>query len=103
MRFHKLIASGLGTGYAPFAPGTAGSILGIVLFYLFNYILNGLNIEPWLILPLNLFAIIFVLLIGAYSIKKVHQIWEHDAPQIVIDEIVGVWIAVFALPFQWQY
>jgi len=103
MRFHKLIASGLGTGYAPFAPGTAGSILGIVLFYLFNYILNGLNIEPWPIIPLNLFAIIFVLLIGAYSIKKVHQIWEHDAPQIVIDEIVGVWIAVFALPFQWQY
>jgi phosphatidylglycerophosphatase A len=103
MRLHKLIASGLGTGYAPFAPGTAGSILGIVLFYLFNYILNGLNIEPWLILLLNLFATIFVLLIGAYSIRKVHQIWEHDAPQIVIDEIIGVWIAVFAMPFKWQY
>ena len=103
LKLHKIIASGLGTGYAPLAPGTAGSILGILLFYLFNYALNSFNIELWLILSLNLFAIIFVLVFGVYSIKKVHSIWEHDASKIVIDEIVGVWIAVFAMPFQWQY
>ncbi len=103
MKLHKIIASGLGTGYAPLAPGTAGSILGILLFYLFNYTLNSFNIEPWLVLSLNLFAIIFVLVFGVFSIKKVHAIWEHDASKIVIDEIVGVWIAVFAMPFQWQY
>ena len=103
MKLHKIIASGLGTGYAPLAPGTAGSILGILLFYLFNYTLNSFNIEPWLVLSLNLFAIIFVLVFGVFSIKNVHAIWEHDASKIVIDEIVGVWIAVFAMPFQWQY
>ncbi len=103
LKLHKIIASGLGTGYAPLAPGTAGSILGILLFYLFNYALNSFNIEPWLILSLDLFAIIFVLVFGVFSIKKVHAIWEHDASKIVIDEIVGVWIAVFAIPFQWQY
>jgi len=103
LKLHKIIASGLGTGYAPLAPGTAGSILGILLFYLFNYSLNSFNIEPWLILSLNLFAIIFVLILGVFSIKKVHTIWEHDASKIVIDEIVGVWIAVFAMPFHWQY
>ena len=103
LKLHKIIASGLGTGYAPLAPGTAGSILGILLFYLFNYTLNSFNIEPWLVLSLNLFAIISVLVFGVFSIKKVHAIWEHDASKIVIDEIVGVWIAVFAMPFQWQY
>jgi len=103
LKLHKIIASGLGTGYAPLAPGTAGSILGILLFYLFNYTLNSFNIEPWLVLSLNLFAIIFVLVFGVFSIKKVHAIWEHDASKIVIDEIVGVWIAVFAMPLQWQY
>ena len=41
--------------------------------------------------------------IGVYSIKVVHRTWKHDASEIVIDEIVGVWIAVFALPFQWQF
>ncbi len=103
LKFHKIVASGLGTGYIPLAPGTAGSILGILIFYLFNYTLKSFNIEPWIVLSLNLFAIIFVLVFGVYSIKKVHSIWEHDASKIVIDEIVGVWIAVFAMPFQWQY
>jgi len=103
LKLHKIIASGLGTGYAPLAPGTVGSILGILLFYLFNYTLNSFNIELWLVLSLNLFAIISVLVFGVFSIKNVHAIWEHDASKIVIDEIVGVWIAVFAMPFQWQY
>jgi len=103
MKLHKIIASGLGSGFAPLAPGTAGSLLGIVSLYLFNYLLIQLNIEPSLVLFINLFAIIFVLFVGVYSIKMVHKIWEHDASQIVIDEIVGVWIAVFAMPLKWQY
>lgn len=103
MRIYKLIASGLGTGYAPIAPGTAGSMLGILVFYFLNFVLNKLEFQQPLILILNLVVIIIVLLTGVFSIKKVHQRWHHDASQIVIDEIVGVWIAVFALPFQWQY
>jgi len=103
MKVHKIIASGLGTGYSPFAPGTAGSVLGIAMFYLFNLYTNSLNINNNFILIINLIAIIFALLLGVFSIKKVHTIWEHDAPKIVIDEIVGVWIAVFAMPFEWQY
>ena len=103
MKIYKLIASGLGTGYAPIAPGTAGSILGILVFYFFNFVLNKLEFQQPIILILNLVAIIIVLLIGVFSIKEVHQRWQHDASQIVIDEIIGVWIAVFAFPFQWQY
>jgi phosphatidylglycerophosphatase A len=103
MNIHKIIASGLGTGFAPIAPGTVGSILGVFLFWIFNYLLTGFNISFRMILVLNLFAIIFVMLAGIYSIKKVHQQWEHDASQIVIDEIIGVWIAAFAVPFMWKY
>jgi len=103
MNVHKVIASGLGTGFSPFAPGTAGSILGILLIYLFNYFLASLNIGLWAVHILNLFAIIFVIAIGNYSIKKVHRVWEHDAPQIVIDEVAGVWIAIFAMPLEWEY
>lgn len=103
MRFHKIIATGLGSGYSPFAPGTAGAVVGIVLFYLFNYTMQQSNFSNTTIVSANLFAIIFTLLLGVYSIKKVHTIWEHDANKIVIDEVVGVWIAIFAMPFQWQY
>ena len=103
MRLHKLIATGLGTGYAPLAPGTAGAALGILVFYLFNLGLTLLKITEPVMLILNLVVILTVLLLGVFSIKKVHQIWEHDAQKIVIDEVIGVWIAAFALPFQWQY
>ncbi|MCD6113325.1 MAG: phosphatidylglycerophosphatase A [Bacteroidales bacterium] len=103
MKLHKLIATGLGTGYSPVAPGTAGAALGIVVFYFFNLGFTTLKINGLLILVLNLVVILTVMLLGIFSIKKVHQIWTHDVQLIVIDEVVGVWIAVFALPFQWQY
>ncbi|MBN1650910.1 MAG: phosphatidylglycerophosphatase A [Bacteroidales bacterium] len=103
MKLHKLIASGLGTGYAPVAPGTAGSILGILIFYCFNFAFNKLGFQSQFVFVLNLVAILGLLFLGVYSIRKVHQIWIHDAPQIVVDEVVGVWIAIFAIPFEWQY
>ncbi|MCF6242118.1 MAG: phosphatidylglycerophosphatase A [Bacteroidales bacterium] len=103
MRIHKIIASGFGTGYALIAPGTAGSILGVLLFWIINYLFTGFHIDSRIILFLNLFAIIFLMILGTYSIKKVHTQWEHDAAKIVVDEIVGVWIAAFALPFSWIY
>ncbi len=103
MRFHKIIASGLGSGYAPIAPGTAGATVGIIIFYLLNIVFNNLFTDFRTINLLNAGVIILVMLLGVYSIKKVHTIWEHDASKIVIDEVIGVWIAVWAMPFEWQY
>jgi phosphatidylglycerophosphatase A len=103
MRIYKIIASGLGTGYAPIAPGTAGSILGILIFYSMNLIFDHFKLDENPILVLNAVAILVCFFVGLYSIKKLNKIWVHDAPKIVIDEIVGVWIAAFALPFDWKY
>ncbi len=100
---YKIIASGLGTGFSRFAPGTMGSILGILVFYAFHLLMNRLNLDVLTINLTSLIAIIFVLLLGVYAIKKVHKYWEHDSGQIVIDEIVGVWITALAMPFKWQY
>lgn len=103
MRIYKIIASGLGTGYAPIAPGTAGSVLGILIIYLVNNALRYINSLSSIVSVLNLLAIIIVLLLGVYSTKKVHTVWAHDDGRIVIDEIVGVWIAVLTIPFKWEY
>ncbi|MBU2552943.1 MAG: phosphatidylglycerophosphatase A [Bacteroidetes bacterium] len=103
MRISKIIASGLGTGYAPFAPGTAGSLLGIAIIYALNSWVNELGMQQPTILILNLGAIVSVLFIGVYAIKVVRRFWEHDDPKIVIDEITGVWIAALALPMHWTY
>ena len=103
LRIHKIIVSGFGTGYVPIAPGTAGSILGILLFYLINQFEIYLGWEWSTTLLVNAGIILIVTLVGVNSIKNVHKVWGHDASAIVIDEIVGVWIAVFAMPHEWKY
>jgi phosphatidylglycerophosphatase A len=103
MKWHKRIVTVLGTGYSPFAPGTAGSTVGIGILFLTNWLFNDLGFEQPAVLFLNLVLILGVLFFGTYSIKRVHTIWEHDASKIVIDEVVGVWIAAFALPLRWEY
>jgi len=103
LRIHKIIAAGFGTGYVPIAPGTAGSILGVVLFYLLNQLEVYWGLSWNTMLLVNAGVILFVTLIGVNAIKHVHYEWKHDASAIVIDEIVGVWIAMYAMPHEWKY
>ncbi len=103
MKFHKLVAAGLGTGYSPIAPGTAGAILGIVMLFVVNKSLAALGCSDISILILNLALLISVTLLSLYSVSKVHQVWEHDDSKIVIDEVVGVWLSALYFPLEWQY
>jgi len=99
----KLIATALGTGYAPKAPGTIGSIFGVLVFYFFNYILNHYLSEKIIIVTINFFLIIFTMIIGVWAINKVHSEWKHDSGRIVIDEVVGIFITLIAVPLDWKY
>ena len=58
MKISKILASGLGSGYSPVAPGTAGSIVGIVLLYIFNWFMIVSGFDKAAIYLLNLLAII---------------------------------------------
>ncbi len=85
-----LVASGLGCGFLPKAPGTWGSVLGVGL---------------WLLVPDDLLWQIVVcsggVLLGSWLVERVCQRYGvDDAPEIVIDEIVGVWIALIGAPFE---
>jgi len=103
MKIHKLIATAFGSGYAPIAPGTAGSLVGIIMLYVINLLLTTFGLQQPVVLLINAAFIVGVTIGGLYSIKKVHQIWEHDAQKIVIDEVAGVWIAAFMIPLRWEY
>ncbi len=102
MKLHKIISTGLGAGYSPIAPGTAGSIVGVLLFYFFNFVLNSFNISTVWILFGNILFIAILYLAGLLSIIKTHEQWEHDDNRIVIDEIIGLGITVLATPLSWQ-
>ena len=85
----KLVATGLGSGYSPVAPGTAGSLVGLLLFLP----LAGL---AW---PTQLAAIAAVTLVGALAAGRVARgMGRKDPGLVVVDEVAGQWITFLALP-----
>lgn len=105
MRVYKIIATGLGTGYAPKAPGTVGSMIGLTGFILLNSAILPSIYNPIIIGCLNLLAILVLSIIGNNAINKGYseKAWKHDASCIVVDEIIGIWISLLFLPFSWEY
>jgi len=85
-RFIKLAAAGLGSGYAPLAPGTAGTLVGIPLYLAFSVL-------SW---PLWLLTIAAFTCLAWYLSEEGEKLFgRKDAPCIVIDEIVGLQWALF--------
>lgn len=86
--FEKFIGSGFYTGYFPVASGTFASIAAILV-----YLIPGFE---------NLFIIIPVIVIfmfyGIYVGTKFESEYGKDPAQCTIDEVVGTWISIIALP-----
>lgn len=90
----KMIATGLGTGYSPFAPGTVGALLAAIITY---YV--AIN-TTWSELNICL-AILFVVftILGIWSANYLQDEWGHDPGKIVVDEMIGIWISMLFIPF----
>ena len=74
------------SGLSPKAPGTAGSLLAVILGAL---IIQYISMETLVLLTI-LFTLMGVKHINAYEASS----GNHDDSRIVIDEVVGVWIAL---------
>ena len=88
------IATGLGSGLVPWAPGTAGSAVALGLFWLTTRL--GTNWLP---------AVVFVglVLAGFWSAASAaRRLGQKDPGAIVIDEFAGQFLALLALPPNWQ-
>lgn len=84
------LAVGLGAGLSPYAPGTAGSVFALALYYLFL-----------IHLPVLYYAgvVIVTFFLGVWLCERAtRQFKVDDHPAIVIDEIVGLWAALFLVP-----
>jgi phosphatidylglycerophosphatase A len=86
----KLVATGLGSGYSPVAPGTAGSLVGLALFV-------PLARCSW---PVQLLAVAIVSVVGALAGGRVATLLKLEDPGlVVVDEVAGQWVTLLALPF----
>jgi phosphatidylglycerophosphatase A len=75
-----LIATAGGAGFAPKAPGTAGSLVGVAIFLVLTRGGGGAYYPH---------VIIFFFVIGIWAASRIEHMWGHDAQRIVIDEVVG--------------
>ena len=84
-----LIATGFYSGYLPKAPGTWGSLIGLLLFFL----LQNLSLHFYLAVVAGLF------IVGSFAAGETEKILDTRDPGIVvIDEIVGMLITLAAIP-----
>ena len=85
----NFLAFGFGTGLAPVAPGTFGSIPGLVLFWL--------TMDFGLYVQLGIAAAIALAGIWICG-ESARRIGVHDHGGIVWDEIVGMYLTLLAAP-----
>lgn len=95
----KILASGLGTGCAPYASGSVGTLVAIPLFLLFGSL-------PWPLYFLTLIAFTFFSVwISAQALSLLRDPQKPGDPSsIVIDEIVGyLWaLGIFRFAGFWK-
>lgn len=86
-------AFGFGSGAAPVAPGTFGTLMAIPIYWL---------LLPDLTWPLYSLFLIVTFTLGVFLCgKTAHDIGVHDHGGIVWDEFVGYWITMFLAPPGW--
>ncbi len=86
----RVVATAFGSGYAPFAPGTAGSAVGLLLFW-------PMAALPW---PWPAAASAVLFLVGSLAAGRVaRRVGLKDPGIVVVDEVVGQWVTLTALPF----
>ena len=98
--FYRFLATGFGSGYSPIAPGTAGAIMGILILFGWQSITPTGYFQDHSFIPLLIMVVIFTL-VGVFVTDQVEKDWGPDPSRVVIDEIVGVWIAVLWVPDTW--
>jgi phosphatidylglycerophosphatase A len=85
-----VIATGLGSGYSPLAPGTAGSAVGLLLFW-------PLHARP---AALQVAAVVVLFAVGVIASTRVARgVGIEDPGIVVVDEVVGMWTSLLFLPF----
>jgi phosphatidylglycerophosphatase A len=92
-RAYEMIASVFYIGYLPVAPGTLGSLVGLIVYYFVkdNPITMGV-------------AILIVTALGFLTAGRAEKIFGgKDPDEIVIDELSGMLISLYLLPSSMGY
>jgi phosphatidylglycerophosphatase A len=89
-RLSLAVATAFGVGYVPFAPGTFGSLAGLVVFVAVRA--TG---QP----AVELAAIVAIFLAGVWAATTAEEHFGHiDPGPVVIDEVLGMLVTLTLVP-----
>lgn len=91
--YDKALCTACGAGYWPWGPGTMGAAFGVLAWWLACFVL-----EPFELRLATAAAVVVVTLISVPSINRLEREWGPDPSRVVIDEVVGVWVCLIAVP-----
>ncbi|OPL20042.1 MAG: hypothetical protein AVO35_00880 [Candidatus Aegiribacteria sp. MLS_C] len=86
----QAVATVLGAGFSPVAPGTAGSLVSAAVFWFTG---PGSTAARFLLVP--------VVIIGYWGCTVGRREWGTDPSRVVADEFAGCWLACLAVPARW--
>jgi len=88
-RFILLFASGLGAGFSPYAPGTAGTLVAIPI----ELLLSSIRF------PVYELTILTFFFFSSWIAERAQNHWQkRDDQRIVIDEIMGYFLTMLCIP-----
>ena len=92
VKLNKLISTFFYTGFLRPAPGTWGSVAGIILAFI---LLNTIDLFTFCLI------LVVTTLVGFWATKHYiqHNSEKSDPSEVVIDEVIGQWIAVLPIGF----
>jgi phosphatidylglycerophosphatase A len=91
---NHFFAFGFGSGLAPKAPGTFGTLAAIPLFWLIQDL-------SW---PIYVALLVVAFVLGVYWCDRSSKaLGVHDHGGIVWDEMVGYWLTMFLAPAGWMW
>jgi phosphatidylglycerophosphatase A len=89
-RLGVFIATCAHVGYAPFAPGTWGSALGLLVYY---------GVRRQASVPIELGTIAIIVIVGLWAATEAeHHFGGIDPGPVVIDEVIGMLITLALHP-----
>ena len=109
--YFSLAVTTCGVGYLPLAPGTWGSIVGVLIYLAFAkiesnasvyFVPHGFNetqITAW-IHVVNLILFLLFCLLGIWAASRATKLFKNKDPQqAVVDEVIGQLIVYLFIPF----
>jgi phosphatidylglycerophosphatase A len=109
--YFSIALTTLGVGFIPLAPGTCGSVVGVLIYLFFArieasssafFMLRGLKdtqVTAW-IHALNLIIFLLFCILSVWASGRATRIFQNKDPQkVVVDEVVGQLIVFLFVPF----